>query len=174
MIFPYSPDSKGYIEPMPNTTWKELERRLGAIFGVKRRPLSGGNSGEGRDDCKHPVLFLEAKHVKKSALWTLYRKTKKLAVKENRIPVLGIQETGGKGILLTLNSRDLDDFVIQYIRARTQTITDRPGRQALNRTSRALRLTTELEKIDAKRKAPKREYPKRKHPGRSFKITGTR
>jgi hypothetical protein len=89
---------------MPDKSWKQVERRLAAIFGTCRRSLSGGNSKTGRDDCMHATLFLEAKHRAKLPFGTLYRQTLAMAQKEEKVPVLGYQEKGKHGIFIVFNS----------------------------------------------------------------------
>ena len=97
--------------------WKKSEEKLARFFGSTRRPLSGGNSKTGRDDSLHPVLFLENKYTSRSALWTLYRKTRELAKKEDRIPVIGISEPAAPGTLLVIHTDDLLKVFVEYLRA---------------------------------------------------------
>jgi len=97
--------------------WKKSEEKLARFFGSTRRPLSGGNSKTGRDDSLHPVLFLENKYTSRSALWTLYRKTRELAKKEDRIPVIGISEPAAPGTLLVIHTDDLEEVFLEYIKA---------------------------------------------------------
>ena len=78
----------------PSKAWKEGERRVAAIFGVKRTPLSGGSSGHTRSDTLHPRLFIEIKHRKKQAVISLFRETKDLAKKEGKLPIVVLHETG--------------------------------------------------------------------------------
>lgn len=90
---------------MPNKPWKDTERRLAALFGTERRACSGGNSKSGgRDDVKHPELFIECKHGKQIAPWSLYLETRKLASKEDKIPLLGLHQSGYPGFLLVIHS----------------------------------------------------------------------
>jgi len=77
---------------MSQAAWKKSEQRLAALFGARRRPLSGGNQGGGRDDGMHPILFLENKHGKQCAgLVSLFEQTALKAKKEGRVPVIGVQ-----------------------------------------------------------------------------------
>ena len=73
------------------STWKQFERRVATLFGGKRVPLSGGNSGHTRADVMGVGgLFIEAKLRAKSALWSLFDSTKPLAKAEGKLPVLAI------------------------------------------------------------------------------------
>lgn len=103
---------------MSEPAWKVAERRLAGIFGVRRRPLSGGNQGGGRDDAIHPALYLESKHTQKSSLWTLYRDARKKAGKEYKVPVLGISEKGKPGVLLVIHSASMRDVIVEWLLAR--------------------------------------------------------
>jgi len=101
--------------------WKAAEERLANLFGVSRRALSGDNSKSGgTDDALHETLYLESKYQKQSALWTLYRETRAKAKKEGRVPVLGIQESRSKGVLLVIHDQDLLEVLREYHRAWTR------------------------------------------------------
>ena len=76
------------------------------MFSAKRNPLSGGNSGHTRSDSLHPKLFIECKINKRSALWTLFNKTKKLAESEKKTPVLAIGLKNHEGFLLVTHIND--------------------------------------------------------------------
>jgi hypothetical protein len=96
--------------------WKQAERRLAALFGTRRRPLSGGNSGGGRDDAMHDRLFIENKWRKKHSTWTLYRDTKEKATAEGKTPVIGLQEKYKSGILLVIHTDDLETVLLEYLK----------------------------------------------------------
>ncbi len=102
-------------KPNGNPSWKQAERAFAKLFGVKRRPLSGGNEGTGRDDFRHPFLFGECKWGQKFAIWSLFEKTKALAKKEKKIPVLGIKQKGKKGTLIVIHSSDLEAVALEYL-----------------------------------------------------------
>ena len=91
---------------MADKTWKAVERRIAGWFGTQRVSLSGGNSKISRSDTMHQHLFVEIKHRKKHGLWALYRNTKLLADKEDKLPLLAIHETGGHGFLLVVHCDD--------------------------------------------------------------------
>lgn len=93
---------------MPTKTWKDVERRIAGWFGAKgRTPLSGGNSGHTRSDTLHDSLFIEVKHRKGGSIFTLYRKVKDLAKKENKIPLIVLHETNKKDYLVVCEISDL-------------------------------------------------------------------
>ena len=58
-------------------TWKSVELRLAKMFGVRRTPLSGGNSAHTRSDTLHPTLFIELKHGQASLINTVWKAWKK-------------------------------------------------------------------------------------------------
>lgn len=60
-----------------NKTWKSVELRLAKMFGVRRTPLSGGNSAHTRSDTLHPRLFIELKHGEASLINTMWKEWKK-------------------------------------------------------------------------------------------------
>ena len=96
---------KGYN--MPTKTWKQRERDVAAYFGGRRTPLSGMNSGHTSADIIHDKLFVEHKHRKKHTLLTLFDAVKKLAIRENKIPVVTISEHGRHGFWIVCHSSDL-------------------------------------------------------------------
>ncbi|KKK56874.1 hypothetical protein LCGC14_3060130, partial [marine sediment metagenome] len=73
---------------MNRNTWKSGERRIAELFGTRRTPLSGGNSGHTRSDTLHKELFIEVKHSKKHPKEVLVNKTFKEAKNEAKIPLL--------------------------------------------------------------------------------------
>ena len=90
-------------------TWKKAEGRVAALFGARRPPLSGSS---GRDDttCSdstHPRLFIEVKYRERHTVRTLYDKTKILAKKEGKIPVLALIDKNRPGFLICVHSDDL-------------------------------------------------------------------
>lgn len=99
---------------MSDKAWKQAERRFAKLFGTRRRPLSGGNQGGGRDDSMHPELFMEHKLVSSSAVWTLHDQVKEMARKEQRIPVIGISLRRRPGILIVVSSQNLPKILEAY------------------------------------------------------------
>ena len=90
-------------------TWKQFERDVAAFFGTKRTPLSGGNSGITRSDTRSDHFFIEAKLRAKFQLYTLFKETKVLAKKENKIPIVTIREKGKQGFLILLSPDDIHE-----------------------------------------------------------------
>ena len=92
---------------MADKTWKKRERQVASFFGCIRTPLSGCNSAHTSADTLHERLYIEHKHRKRHALLTLYDKVKKLAQRENKIPVVTISEKGRHGFWIMVHSSDL-------------------------------------------------------------------
>jgi hypothetical protein len=90
-------------------TWKAAERRVAAMFGTLRQRLSGssGRDDETAADTKHPVLFIEVKYREKHAVRTLFDKTRKLARREGKTPLVALVDKGRPGFLLCLHIDDL-------------------------------------------------------------------
>lgn len=88
-------------------TWKNVERRIARFFGAERNPLSGGNAGHSRSDSLHELLFIEAKHRVSHSAVQLWRKTKELAAKEDKIPVVCLAEKNKTGFWVVCHSDDL-------------------------------------------------------------------
>ena len=100
-------------------TWKQNERRICRYFGLERVPLSGGNSGHTRADCYAPAgsklwreerLFIEIKLRQKHSAVTLWDKTKKLADKENKTPVVCLAEKNRPGFWILVHSDHLSEL----------------------------------------------------------------
>lgn len=96
---------------MADASWKEAERRAARMLGGKRTPLSGRNSGHTASDVIHDTLFIEVKYYKKAAIWTLWEKTKKLADKEGKLPVVCMFQPHRKGFLVCVHIDDLASFL---------------------------------------------------------------
>lgn len=106
---------------MADKAWKQAERRVAKMFGSTRRPLSGMNSRSGgRDDCMHDVLFIENKHSKSHAVWTLYTATREIANREKRIPVVTLTQHRSKGVLFVVHSEHLEILLREYAKANSQ------------------------------------------------------
>ena len=88
-------------------TWKNRELKTARFFGSERNPLSGGNGKHSRSDSLHPLLFLEHKHSVRHAITTLWDKTKALANKENKIPVVTLSVKGRPGFWVLVKDSDL-------------------------------------------------------------------
>lgn len=95
---------------MPDTAWKKLERRVAAAFGTTRTPFSGGTSGMTRSDTLSDTCFVETKRATKyKAVISLWDKTKELAIKERKVPVLALGAPHRKGFWLVVHVEDLND-----------------------------------------------------------------
>jgi hypothetical protein len=101
-----------------SSTWKAFERRIAALFGAVRAPLSGINGGVTGSDSLHSRLFLEAKLRNHHTVYTLWKKTQIAARKERKTPVLALQEKGHPGALLVIHTDDLDAFVVERMVAK--------------------------------------------------------
>lgn len=93
---------------MADRAWKAFERRVALFFGTVRNALSGGNSKITRSDSLHKELFIECKQRKKHAVISLWDKTKILAEKENKIPVVCLSEKNRSGFWILVHSGDVD------------------------------------------------------------------
>ena len=95
-------------KPTSKSTWKGFERRVAEMFGTKRVPLSGSNSGHNTNsDSLHPKLYIECKVRQKIAIWQLFIDTEKKAKNEDKIPIVAIKQKGEKGELFVIRPADL-------------------------------------------------------------------
>ena len=95
---------------MNRNTWKSGERRIAKLFGVKRTPLSGGNSRHTRSDSLHEKLFIEVKHSKKYPKEVLVNKTFKEAKNEAKIPLLVFLKLNSPEPLVLCKLKDLKEI----------------------------------------------------------------
>ena len=95
---------------MADKAWKQAERRAAALLGTRRTPLSGGNSGGTRSDTSHPTLFLEVKQRTRHAVWAVYVDAKDKAKREQKIPVVVLDQKRSPGSLWCVHSDDLVAF----------------------------------------------------------------
>jgi len=104
---------------MGEPTWKVAERRLANMFGVDRRPLSGGLSRSGgRDDSMHERLFLSSKYSSQDSfpLFSLWTREKEKAKVENKTVVLGFTRRNFNGQLLVIHASDFETVAVEYLR----------------------------------------------------------
>ena len=92
-------------------TWKGFERRIAALFGSKRTPLSGGPGAPTGADTQHPRLFIECKLRAAPAIWTLWQDVAARAKREGKTPVLAVQRKHAKGALLVIHTDHLDELI---------------------------------------------------------------
>lgn len=95
-------------------SWKKLEQKIARMRGTERTPLSGGSSRITRSDTLDPVFFIECKLRKNPSVWNLYEEVKKLAEKENKIPLLIVKKKGKRGELYIINSKYLGTFIKEW------------------------------------------------------------
>lgn len=104
-----------------NTSWKQAERRVAALFNSKRTILSGMLShhrdNETNADTDHPTLFIDIKQRRSHGVWAWYNKAKDEAAKEARrqkktpkLPVIALDQVRSKGSLICVHSDDLLRF----------------------------------------------------------------
>lgn len=92
-------------------TWKAAERRIAALFGVRRTPLSGSNSGhDTSSDTLHPHLYIEAKYRAEHGVLNLWRDTATKARKEHKTPVVALVEKNKPGIWLLVKAEHFKDI----------------------------------------------------------------
>lgn len=104
-------------------TWKAFERRVATFFGCCRAVLSGSS---GRDDATcsdstHPTLFLECKLRERHTTRTLHDKTRELARKERKTPVLALADKSRPGFLLVVHSDDWRQVLVEWIASQDET-----------------------------------------------------
>ncbi len=111
-----------------SSTWKRAEATAAALFGARRRPLSGSSNRDDidGDDTLHPVLWIESKLRAAHAVWTLWRETKAKARCTQRgphagakVPVLVLREKGKPGMLIVVHSGDMPEVCVEWLAART-------------------------------------------------------
>ena len=100
-------------------TWQQVEGRLAAFFGCRRKVLSGssGRDDETMSDSTHPKLFIESKLRATHQVRSLHDATKKLAVKEKKVPVLGLFDKNRPGFLIVVHCDDLPVVLAEYAAA---------------------------------------------------------
>jgi hypothetical protein len=101
-----------------NSNWKIFERSVAKVFGTKRTPLSGGNSGHSRSDSLHADFFISCKYAQASAIHTLYDEENPKAVAEEKIPVLCLKRARTKHFLIAVLSTDLLEFCTLFLRSK--------------------------------------------------------
>ena len=98
-------------------TWKALERRLCAMFGGRRTPLSGSNSQHGTSsDCieqspEFQKFYIEIKLRAKFMHHGIFRDVKQKAKDEDKIPLLISHEKSEKGNLIILQLNDFLELI---------------------------------------------------------------
>ncbi len=88
-------------------TWKAAERRVASFFNTERTPLSGGNSKITKSDTLSDNLFIEVKYRKNHSVIKLWDRTKELARKEDKTPVIALVEKNRDGFWILVKEEDL-------------------------------------------------------------------
>jgi hypothetical protein len=86
---------------------------------LKRERPAAGPGGS-----PHPTLFIEAKVRAASATWTLWTKTRDLAIREGKVPVLMLCTKRRPGALVVVHQDDLAAVATELSRAGSAESTD--------------------------------------------------
>jgi hypothetical protein len=91
------------------SSWKRRERNAAALFGSRRKVLSGssGRDDQTCSDSDHPRLFIEGKLRAASSVRSLWEKTRELAKREGKVPVLTLYTKHKPGALVVVHENDL-------------------------------------------------------------------
>jgi hypothetical protein len=100
-------------------TWKRAEAKVAAMFGSLRQILSGssGRAENTASDSTHPRLFIECKYRDRHAVRGLWERTRDLAKKERKTPVVSLVDKGMPGFLLCIHSDDFRAVVVEWARS---------------------------------------------------------
>lgn len=103
------------------STWKRAEASVAAIFGARRRVLSGSanRSDIDGDDTTHPRLWIEVKLREHHAVWSLWRDVNAASKKAIKTPVLGLREKSARGALLVVHENHMAMVVTEWLAAQT-------------------------------------------------------
>ena len=138
--------------PTARRTWQRTEERAAALFACRRLPGSGSSNRDNvssTSDSTHATLFIESKLRARHAVRTLHDGTKKLAVKEGKVPLLCLFDKNRPGFLLAIHSDDFMTVVAEYVAALDEEERGRLeglSRQAQDRTVNVELLNSPLEK----------------------------
>ncbi len=76
--------------------WKETERRVAALLGGSRVPVSGRGRGDA-PDIAHPYLSIECKHRKSVPRWLLEAMNQaSAAARDGQVPTVIVHRHGGR------------------------------------------------------------------------------
>ena len=91
------------------TSWKRRERDAAGLFGAQRQVLSGscGRGERGRSDTTHERLYVESKLRASSSVRSLWEKTRDLARRERKVPVVALYDKRKPGALIVVHENDL-------------------------------------------------------------------
>jgi hypothetical protein len=115
--------------------WKAAERSVARKLGMRRTPLSGGNSAHTRSDTLHHELFVEVKLRKRPPLWDELLELRVRARAAGKEPLLVLERPSGAPRRLFVTDLDallrvprprrpspawlLDTFVVEHRPLRT-------------------------------------------------------
>ena len=101
-------------------TWTRRERDAAALFGARRKVLSGssGRDDETQSDSCHPRLFLETKLRAASAVRNLWEETRERARREKKTPVLALYAKGKHGGIICVHEDDFEAVAAEFLAAR--------------------------------------------------------
>lgn len=108
---------------MADKIWKVRERSVAKGHGSERTPLSGGNGKQTRSDSLSAKFFIESKHRKSQAIFSLYKSVKPLAKKEGKIPVIALTEHRSHGYITCIHSDSILDYCKEYLQIHGYEIT---------------------------------------------------
>ncbi len=91
------------------SSWKRRERNAAALFGSRRKILSGssGRDDQTCSDSDHPRLFIESKLRASSSVRSLWEKVHALARRERKTPVVMLYTKHKPGALVIVHENDL-------------------------------------------------------------------
>jgi hypothetical protein len=91
------------------SSWKRRERDAAALFGSRRKVLSGssGRDDQTSSDSDHPALYIETKLRTRWNVRTLWEKIRTPARREGKVPVLMLYSAGKHGALIVVHEADL-------------------------------------------------------------------
>ena len=92
---------------MHKNTWKSGERRIAALFGTYRTPLSGKSSRHTRSDTLHKDLFIEVKHRKRPPADKLWSDVVEKAKLEQKTPLVVFIKKGCPNPLILCRVSDI-------------------------------------------------------------------
>lgn len=100
-------------------TWKAVERRGAKLFGTRRNPLSGINSGVTGSDTRHEKFYFEFKHgastrISPNKLLELMVDTETKAAGENKTPIVVLHKKFSREMDCYLRYKDLVNLVNGY------------------------------------------------------------
>jgi hypothetical protein len=97
------------------SSWKRRERDAAALFGSRRKVLSGssGRDDQTRSDSDHPRLFIESKFRASSSVRSLWEKTRELARREGKTPVVMLYTKHKPGALVVVHENDLQAVAVE-------------------------------------------------------------